>query len=182
MRYRPSALLVLLMAVIPLLSACTQPTQPQAMVAAPTGRMAVFDPGLAGAIAVADVSSLDLSDQLWTSEIGMPAFRDALNQSLAGQGLLAIAPGGSRYALDAQILEMSQPAIGLDMTVETRIGYTLTDTVTGGQPFAETISSEGTASMGDALNGDDRRRMAAEAAAGNNIRQFLERLASVRLP
>ena len=152
------------------------------MVAAPTSGLAVFDPGLTSAIAVADVSSLDLGDQLWTSEIGMLAFRDALNQSLAGQGLLATAPGGSRYALDAQILEMSQPAIGIDMTVETRVGYTLTDTVTGEQPFAETISSEGTASMGDALNGDDRRRMAAETAVGNNIRQFLERLASLRLP
>ena len=181
-RVRSPALLVLLAAAIPLLSACTQPADPQAMVAAPTDGMAVFDPGLAGAIAVGDVSSVGVSDQIWTSEIGMPAFRDALNQSLTGQGLLAAVPAGSRYTLDAQMLEMSQPAIAFDMTVETRIGYTLTDTVTGEQPFAETISSEGTASMGDALNGDDRRRMAAEAAAGNNIRQFLERLASVRLP
>ncbi len=175
-------MVLLLASGLPLLSACTQPAEPQAMVAAPTGGFAAFDPGLAGAITVGDVSSAGVSDRVWTSEVGMPEFRDALSQSLAGQGLLAAVPAGSRYTLDAQFLEMSQPMIELEMTVETRVNYVLSDIETGQQPFAETISSEGSATIGDELNGDARRRVAAEAAVRNNIRQLLERLASVSVP
>ncbi|MCB9947123.1 MAG: hypothetical protein H6842_04755 [Rhodospirillaceae bacterium] len=164
------------------LAACTPPANPQAMVAVPQGTIGAMDPALLRAVSVSAVSGVEGTDSLWMSELAATAFQDALNQSLAAQQLLADTPAAARYALNAQILEVSQPRVGFDMTAETRISYVLSDLATGQQPFAETISSEGTASFGDDLNGDERRRLATEAAVRSNIRQFLERLASVRVP
>lgn len=177
-----TAAVLLAAGLLPTLSACVQPVEREAMVAAPAVTPTAMDPALIGAVALGEVTGGTDSDPIWASEIGAPAFRDALTQSLASRQLLAAGPADARYMLTAHIAEISQPMLGIDMTVGTRVNYTLSDIATGQQPFAESISSEATASMGDALNGDDRRRLAAEGAVSNNISQMLERLASVRIP
>ena len=165
-----------------LLAGCTQPAATEAMVASLEGRPNAMDPGLIRSVSIGEISRGDEAETLWASEIGTPEFREALSRSLAAQQVLTDGSSAGRYTLSARILEISQPMIELEMTVEARVDYVLSDTLTGQQPFAETISSEGSASIGDELNGDARRRVAAETAVRNNIRQFLERLASVRLP
>lgn len=114
----------------------------------------------------------------WTSEISNSAFFGALRDSLAAQNLYS---DNGRYKLQAALVAVEQPLFGMDMTVTTRIRYTLIDTQTNQTLLEETVVAPHTATVGDAFAGVKRLRMANEGSAKKNIQNFLNRLAQLKI-
>ncbi len=101
---------------------------------------------------------------------------DASLRKLARRRFLSPAPWqGSR---DRSIIV---PLFGFDMTVTTRIRYTLVDTHTNQVLLEEVIAAPHTATTGDAFVGTTRLRLANEGSAKKNIQNFLNRLAQLKI-
>lgn len=154
------------------LTACAQPARIDAMTVAQMIQPAAAAP-LSNSIAVQSVSGGTKTNPLWTSEVGDPEFEGALTASLKANGLYAAA---GKYGLQAKLLELKQPLIGLDMTVTSRVLYTLTDSSTKATVFSKQIDAEFTATMGDAIVAVQRLRLANEGSIRKNITLFLNEL------
>ncbi len=93
----------------------------------------------------------------------------------------APSPTDARYQLEAHIGRLSQPLMGLSMTVSLEVYYRVTDLRDGTVVFEENIDTEHTASAGAAFAAVTRIRMATEGAARKNIAQFLEAVSAAGL-
>lgn len=85
------------------------------------------------------------------------------------------------YELSVGILGMDQPSFGASFTVKMEAGWTLKNSATGAVVWQKVIKSEHTATMGDAMVGATRLRMANEGAARNNIKQGLTEISRLSL-
>ena len=75
--------------------------------------------------------------------------------------------------VSASLIDLKQPLAGFDLTVTSRVRYTVTrDSQT---VFDETVAATGTASMGQSLMATERLRKANEASIRENIKAFLTR-------
>jgi len=119
---------------------------------------------------------------LWVSKVSDNDFKQALTQSLRSNGLLADNPGAAKYRLDVNLLTLSQPLAGIDMTVKAAVQYTLIDAASGRRVLRETISSSYTAKFGDALVAVERLRLANEGAIRKNISDFIDFLIRTKEP
>jgi hypothetical protein len=159
------------------LGACATASMPSQMVAMP-GAVGQAKPGDVGyqQFSVANVSGGTETNPLLWSEISNQSFRQALESSL--QGFNYLAPNGSpgQYGVTAAIVDLQQPYAGLDMSVTMKVRYSVQPLVGGTPIFDETISTTGTATMGQAFLGVQRLQMANEAAAKLNIEAFVRRL------
>ena len=99
-------------------------------------------------------------------------FKAALEGSLAANGYLAQG-GNPKFQIDAEILNLDQPLIGLDLDVTAYVSYKVC-----GPGVAATypIKATGHATFSDSPLGADRIRIANERAMQENIRQFLQSL------
>lgn len=98
----------------------------------------------------------------------------ALETSLVESGLFRrIGTGG--YSLQAFIVELDQPAIGLNMTTDVKIDYSLKRG--SSVVWAKTISSSYTATIGDEFVGVTRVRVATEGAVRKNIEMAITQMA-----
>lgn len=172
--------IVLLLAVA--LSACASPARTSNMVVDRASSSAAATSGspLVGAINLAEVSGGEPTNPMWTSEVGNAEFREALRLSLIANNLLSLAPAQARYNLTADLHSLSQPMIGLDMTVTAAVRYILVemDSQTG-EPalrFNELVTMPYTATFGDSPIGIERLRLANEGAIRENITELLARL------
>ncbi|MBL8537932.1 MAG: hypothetical protein JNM59_11065 [Hyphomonadaceae bacterium] len=110
------------------------------------------------------------------SNIDDEAFKAGLEASLRNAGLLAASPDIARYRLSANLQELNRPLAGLDMSVTMSVRYTLTP-IDGGAPvFDKVVRATGVGRMSDAFVGTERLRIANEAAARENITEFLRQL------
>lgn len=164
-----------------LTGACA-PGARNAMMAVPTGELAAFDPAspLRGSIQGGQVQGGEETNPMLASQIANNEFNLALQASLRNAGLLAPQDGGS-YRLIANIQNVRQPMVGLDMTVTMTVQYTLVPTAGGAAIFDEVVTVSGTATVGEAFAGVERLRIANERAARENIKEFVRRL-QVRFP
>lgn len=160
---------------VALLCACASGARPEAIAAdAPVS----FDDShhLRNAVATQRVQGGSNTNPLWMSNISDEQFRAGLDQSMRNAGLLASSPDVARYTLAANLQELDRPLAGFDMSVTMTVRYTLTP-VDGGAPiFDEVVSATGVGRMSDAFVGVERLRIANEAAARENITEFLRRL------
>lgn len=129
-------------------------------------------------VSLDSVSGGRATNPAWTSEISNGAFHGALRDSLAAQNLYS---DTGRYKLQASLVGVDQPLFGFDMTVTTRIRYTLVDTQTNQVLLEEVIAAPHTATTGDAFVGTTRLRLANEGSAKKNIQNFLDRLAQLKI-
>ena len=168
-----NALSVLVIA--PLVAACASGARVEGMTAPPSPAAPIGPSSPAfGAVSLGTVIGGSETNPLWVSQVSNENFHAALAQSLAAHGLEARSGGG--YRLNADLIGLDQPWIGLDITVTAKVRYTLTSP-TGGVPrFDQTIETPYTARFGDNLYGVERFRLADEGAIRANIATAMEEL------
>lgn len=156
------------------LGACASAARPDAMTVLPS-TVAAAKAGDVGyqAVKIVNVSGgTDTNPLLW-SEVASGDFRLALENSLKATGYLG-ATETAPLSLTAAMLELKQPMVGLDMSVTSRVRYSVTD-ASGKLIFDDIIAATGTAKMSEAFVGTERLRLANEYAIRENIKAFIER-------
>jgi hypothetical protein len=134
------------------------------------------DVSLIGGIVVGTVDGGQSTNPLWTSEVGTEEFRGALIDSLRNYGLFAEGTSAPRYILNAHLVGVEQPLIGINMTVKSTINYELVDASTYKALYGDSLQKAYTASSLDAFYGATRLKLANEGAIRQNIKEYIERL------
>ncbi|TGK09755.1 hypothetical protein EHQ81_12990 [Leptospira selangorensis] len=117
----------------------------------------------------------------WMSKISDEEFTAAVKESVAAAGLFETLEEqfGNNWHLKIEIVDVDRPLFGTTFTVKTKIKYTLSK---GTQVISELLVDEsGEATMGDALIGVKRMRLANENSARANIKKFLEEVSKVQV-
>jgi hypothetical protein len=162
------------------LSGCATAAKPEAMVAKAQPADKPFPQFLSHAMCVRTVTGGEKTNPLWVSKVDNDGFRSALGNSLEMAGLSAAA-SGCAYPIDVNLLGLSQPGMGFDMTVTAHVNYKVYDSKA--QPLVlETIDSPFTATMSDAFVGVERVRLANEGAVRTSIQQFFDKLRDAKPP
>jgi hypothetical protein len=156
------------------LSGCASAAKPEAMIVASQPSDKPFPQPLAHAMCIRNVTGGEKTNALWVSKVDDAGFRTALNSSLSAAGLNA-ASDNCPYPIDVNLLGLSQPSMGFDMTVTSHVNYKVYDPKA--QPLLlETIDSPFTATMKDAFVGVERLRIANEGAIRTSIQTFFDKL------
>lgn len=164
--------LLALVAVAALLGGCAG-LEPQNMVAQP----------IAGGKHHAGTVSIDVSGG---ASDGLKVSNDALKQALAesiakNQTFSKVIEGsGGSYLLTVAISSLQQPMFGASFNVKMEAGWTL-KRASGQTVWQESIQSEHTATMGDAMVAATRLKLATEGAARNNIAKGLGKISQLNL-
>ena len=151
-----------------LLAACATGANTAAMVAPITATTMVADSAPAHkAIVLGDVTGGHETNPLWTSQVSTENFKAALEQSLQLRAMTA--DSGPRYQLNAELLGLDQPLMGLDLTVVAKVHYTVV-ALPDQSPLLDTIvETPYTAKFSDAFVAVERLRLANEGAIRVNI-------------
>ena len=175
---RRASVLLGTVALVLLVSACSAPSQPKAMIAVPEGELhhsrETVSVVVSGGKATSSTGPSQISDQ---------DFAQALRESIERSHLFAKAmdaPGGT-YRLAAYIGQLSQPVLGFDMTVTMEVGYVLTDTRSNQAVWKKSLKSTYTATTKDAFVAATRLQMANEGAARLNIQQAVAEMSKLDL-
>ena len=156
------------------LGGCASAAKPEAMVVNTQTSDKPFPQSFSHAMCVRNVTGGEKTNPLWVSKVDNDGFRTALKSSLSAVNLEA-ASDGCTYPIDVNLLGLSQPSIGFDMTVTAHVNYKVYDPKA--QPvLLETIDSPFTATMKDAFVGVERLRMANEGAVRTSIQSFFDKL------
>ncbi|WP_028864032.1 hypothetical protein [Psychromonas aquimarina] len=158
------------------LAGCASGAQLQNMVY--QGEQKVYPAEVQNNLALSSVSGGEETNPVWTSEISDEAFSGAIKQSLLKQGLFS---DDGKYSLAVKMVEIDQPSFGFDMTVTTKVQYTLTETLSGVVVLDEAVVAPHTATVGDAFSGVERLRLANEGSGKKNIELLLEKLAELKI-
>jgi hypothetical protein len=146
-------------------------------------QMAVHSPSVLTAntplkksVAVTEVTGGRETNPMWSSQVSSESFQRALELSLRNVGLSDPLISANKYHLTADILQVSQPMLGLDMTVTANVRYSLIDTSTRKEVFSKVIAGSYTAKFSDAFAGVERLKLANEGAAKTNIQLLVDEL------
>lgn len=154
------------------LGACASAARPEAMTLLPS-TVAAASAGDAGyqSIRVTSVQGGGDTNPLWMSNVSNAEFKQALESSLTATGYFN---ADGPYSLTATMIDLQRPMAGIDMTVTSRVRYSVLDQ-SNGIVFDDTVAASGTAKFGDSLMAVERLRMANEASIRENIKAFVER-------
>jgi hypothetical protein len=172
--FRSASRLLALLAFAALLGGCAAPMTHENMV----------PPTIATAKKHPATVSIDVSGG---AEEGLKISNATLKQALAeaitkSQVFSRVVEGsGGQYLLTVAISSLEQPMFGGAFTVKMEAGWTLKRAGTGATVWQESIKSEHTATMSDAMVGVTRLRMATEGAARNNIAAGLAKISQLNL-
>jgi hypothetical protein len=156
------------------LSACATAAKPEAMAITTDVVQKPFPQPFQHAMCVRAVSGGEETNPLWTSKVDNKGFQTALATSLDSAGLSAPESACS-YPIDVNLLGLSQPALGFDMTVTSHVNYKVYDKA--GQPvLLDTVDAPYTAKFSDAFAGVERLRLANEGSIRVSIQQFFDKL------
>ena len=116
-----------------------------------------------------------------STDISAQMFSEAVQESLRKTQLFAsIALGPEAdYTLLVDILNVSMPGAGLDMTSTFLARWQVTRAGAEKPVFEEFLETSHTATTGDAFAGGNRARMAIEQAARENIAEGLRRISAL---
>ena len=162
------------------MTGCAAPARVSHMVAyVPAPSAGQADTRWQGSMTLDAVLGGESTNPMWTSEVGNVEFQEALRQSLFSSGLLSGGNQPAKYGLIAQLMEVDQPIIGFDMTVISRVQYTVKEKASTSVAFDEIITAPFTASVGDSFLGVERLRLphgvdfdAVERVAAHHRRGF----------
>ena len=159
---------------------CAQPAKMAQMVVGPDDlKEYQINTAFSNAIAIEEVSGGQETNPLWMSDVASKDFEMALAESLKGVEMFSTE--NAPYTLNAKLLSVKKPFMGFNMTVHSKVHYTLTDTKNKIALFDEDIEASYTATVGDAFMGVKRLRLANEGSIKENIRRFLLVLSELRL-
>jgi len=162
------------MAALVALAGCASSADPAAMTVAPQATEKAFPERLQHAMCVRKVTGGEATNPLWASKVDNDGFKAALGTSLDSAGLTAPADKCA-YPVDVNLLGLSQPVLGLDMTVTSHVNYKVYDS--SGAPYLlETVDAPFTATMSDAFVGVERLKLANEGSIRESIKQFFDKL------
>jgi hypothetical protein len=159
------------MILISLLAACAAPARTDQMVPASLAQDAsttLQTSPLKAQVAVGSVAGGSDTNPLWTSQVGTGEFRGALTAAISKFGLQSTG-SPARYTLDASLLSLVQPMMGLDMTVTSTVLYKLQDTRQKVVVFEQHVVMPHTATFGDAFAGVERLKLANEGSIRRNL-------------
>ncbi len=160
------------------LSACATPSEPSHMTVSTPSTIIEYPSALRHRLCVRTVTGGEGTNPLWVSKVSSEDFQSALSSSLENAELLA-APSACHYQVDANMLGLSQPSIGLIMEVISHVNYRVFDTAD--QPvLLETVTAPYTATFSDSPIGFIRFKRANEGSVKANIAQFLTLLRAVK--
>ncbi len=131
------------------------------------------NPSLRNSVYVLDV--IGGKDSVWVSQVGNSDFRNALENSLQSNLLLAAIPADAPYAITAELLDLEQPLVGLNLTVTSSVSYQVTEKGGSEMFMNEEVVTPFTASFGSSLMASERLRLANEGAIRANISEFVKR-------
>ncbi len=134
-------------------------------------------PEVAKSVAVSNVEGGEATDAWGMSQIDNPEFKKALVRSLLAAGLLSTDPN-PKYVVSAELVSLKQPFVGLNMTVTSRVRYTLKDAKNGAVILSEEVAAQFTAKPSDSLIGVQRLRLANEGSARKSIAILIQKLNS----
>jgi hypothetical protein len=154
------------------LAACASGATPGAMTVPLSEQTMIAErSALRQAIRVDAVGGGQETNPLWTSQVSSADFATALRQSLSTHAMLSM--DGGVFRLDAQLVALDQPLMGLDLEVSSRVRYRLSR-ADGGAPIVEReIVVRHSQPFSSAFVAVERLRLANEGAIRANIRQFL---------
>lgn len=161
-------ILVVLAIIGPGLAACATP----AAMSVDNAAIINANPKYRNAMAVRSVTGGQVMNALTIMGVANEPFQAALESSLAANGYLARS-GTPKYYIDAKIVNLDQPLIGLDLDVTASVSYEVS-----GADAAATypVRTTARATFSDSPIAADRMRVANERAMQANIRQFLQGL------
>ncbi len=162
-----------------LLFGCASGAKIENMTVKPGELSSNYDRALSDGVKIGDVTGGKKTNPAWTSEISSEAFSEALKESLVSENIYL---SNGRYSLSAELLKVKQPVLGINMKVTTHIKYVLIDTQNEDSILLdETLVVPYTATIGDAFVGVQRLRLANEGSAKANIKEFLAKLAELKI-
>jgi hypothetical protein len=136
------------------------------------GAVANPSPKYRNAIAVRSVSGGQVMSVLTVPGVANEPLKAALESTLAANGYLARS-GTPKFYLDAEIQNLDQPLIGLDLDVTANVTYKVAG---AGTAATYPIKSTARATFSDSPIAADRMRIANERAMHQNIELFLQAL------
>jgi hypothetical protein len=160
--------LVVLAFIGPGLAACATP----AAMSVDNAAIGNTNPKYRNAIAVRSVTGGQVMNALTIMGVANEPFQAALESSLAANGYLARS-GTPKFYIDAKIVNLDQPLIGLDLDVTANVSYEVSG---AGVAATYPIKTTARATFSDSPIAADRMRVANERAMQANIRQFLQGL------
>jgi hypothetical protein len=152
----------------PVLAACA--TQ-QAMTV-DSGAIVNSNAKFRNAMAVRSVTGGQVMNAMTVMGVTNEPLKAALESSLAANGYLA-RTGTPKFYIDAEIVNLDEPVIGLDMDVTADVTYKVSG---AGAAATYPIKATARATFSDSPLGVDRVRIANERAMQQNIKQFLQAL------
>jgi hypothetical protein len=174
----PSRRLLLVAFSFACVAACAPPPSYSAMVAgAPPGQAPA--PVYRNAVTVGSITLGRDIGTPWRSAVGPDQVQQALVQTLAAAGLGQ--PTTGRFRLDGQLLTLSRPYAGFAMTVTAAIAWRLTDVTNGAVVYDRTLQGLGTATLDDAVDNNNRLRIADQRAIRANLQQLVQDLSALPL-
>ena len=169
----PSRRLLLAAFSLACVGACAPPASYSAMVAGvPMGQGAA--PVYRNAITVGSITLGRDVGTPWTSAVGPDQVQQALVQTLANAGLGQ--PANGRFRLDGLLMTLSRPYAGFAMTVTAAIAWHLTDVTSSAVVYDRTLQGLGTATLDDAIDNNNRLRIADQRAVRANLQQLVQDL------
>ena len=160
---------------------CASGATAQGMTVTPGEVSSPTPPEMTKSVAVDEVVGGRQTSAMDSSKIDNASFKQALVSSFVTAGLLGESDA-ARYKVTATLLQLEQPTGGIDMTVTSKIRYTVKDTKSGAVVFEEEIVASHTAHLGDAAIGGTRLRIATERSARKSIASLIEKLKKAKLP
>jgi len=177
--------LVLMIAMLGTLSACTLPARSGHMVP----KSALFpshslDSPLHNAIAISKVGGGEKSYPLLSSKmakVGSDELHEALRLSLSQYGFLSTSDVAAPFRLEVFLIELKQPYGGLTKIVTSVMRYKLTRSCDDQVVYDDIITASYMATLGDAFDGAYRMRLGNEGSIRANIAAFLRHLHSLNI-
>lgn len=102
------------------------------------------------------------------------SFKSALEWSLINLEYNASSPEQAKYTVDAQLISLEQPFIGISFDVKSTVNYNVTK---NGTTTTYPITAIGTAQFSDGVLANQRLQVANERSMQENIKAFLTELA-----
>src|SRR5262245_41074629 len=134
------------------LAACAQPSRaPRMTVHDVMAPVLAADADFAENFTIGEVSGGEETDPLWRPQVGDGELREALERSLARNGMLAARPDVARYVVTARIAEFERPLLGLAMRVSPRVAYRVVDRADEEAIYAEEIATSYTVAFGESI-------------------------------
>jgi hypothetical protein len=137
-----------------------------------SGAIVNSSPKYRNAVVVRSVTGGQVMNPLTVMGVTNEPFKAALESSLAANGYLSRS-GTPKFYIDAEIVNLDEPVIGLDLDVTADVTYKVSG---ASAPATYPIKTTARATFSDSPIAADRVRIANERAMQQNIKQLLQAL------